>query len=269
MSTLRVTIPTAITQPRPPIEPLPEEEEVHYPDSDGEPMGETGFHVQQIISTTAILRDRFRRQTDVYVGTNMFLYYRQGDPSAVFSPDVFVVFDTTNQERRSWKMWEEDERAPVIVLEFTSKDTRDKDLLFKRALYEDLGVQEYFLFDPQAEYLEPVLQGYRLVEGRYAPLPGRRAEDGVWELESVVLDVILRAEPARAGGGGELALYDKSTGERLLAPHQTYERLREEVKAHRATEARAAEEAAARRAAEAELTRLRAELARLRSEEQA
>lgn len=260
MRTQRVETPTIRIQPRPLmgplIEPVGEEEEeknVYYPDSDGEPMGETGFHVWQIIVTTAILRDRFRDREDVYVGANMFFYYRQGDPSAVFAPDVFVVFNTTNQERRSWKLWEEDGRVPSVVFEFTSKETRDKDLLFKKALYEELGVEEYILFDPLAEYLEPPLQGYRLVAGQYEPLPEHKEEDGKRELRSDVLDTILRA------GERELALYDRETGERLLPPQRAYERLR-------AVEARVAEEAAARRAAEAEVARLRAELARLQDE---
>ena len=32
-------------------------------------------------------------------------------------------------------------------------------------------MSEYFLYDPRAEYLTPPLQGYRLREGKYRPLP--------------------------------------------------------------------------------------------------
>ena len=41
----------------------------------------------------------------------------------------------------------------------------------KRDVYATLGVTEYFLYDPRAEYLTPALQGYRLQGGRYRPLP--------------------------------------------------------------------------------------------------
>jgi Uma2 family endonuclease len=232
------------------------ERQIEYPDSDGTPMGETGFHVTQILTTLATLRLRFRHRTDVYVGANMFLYYRQGDPRAVVAPDVFVVFDTTSEQRRSWKVWEENERVPSIIFEITSPSTRDADLLFKRALYEDLGVQEYVLFDPVGEYLEPVLQGYHLAQDRYVATPQQSLPDGGYELVSDVLGVILRAE------AGELALYDRVTGEKLPAPLELYDLAEQEAAARQAAEARAER-------AEAELARLQTELARLRGEDAA
>ncbi len=240
------------TSPLSPQSPSPTQTgDIYYPDSDGEPMGETGFHVWQIIAIAAILRERFRDRTDIYVGANMFCYYRQGDPSAVFAPDVFVVFETTNQERRSWKLWKEEGQVPTIIFEFTSEQTRDKDLYFKKALYEDLGVQEYILFDPLAQYLEPPLQGYRLAGERYISIR-EQEDDGA--LESLVLDVTMKA------GEGDLALYDRETHEKLLAPHQAYERLRQEVEARQVAETRV-------RTAEAEIARLKAELARLQGED--
>jgi Uma2 family endonuclease len=217
-------------------------------------MGETGFHVTQISTLLVTLRLRFQDRDDVYVGANMFLYYRQGDPRAVVAPDVFVVLDTTSDERRSWKVWEEDGRVPSIVFEITSPSTRDDDLLFKRALYEDLKVKEYILFDPVGQYLEPILQGYRLVQGRYVTILPRSLPDGDYELVSDVLGITLRTE------SGVLALYDRVTGKKLLTPPELYERVEQESAARRAAEARA-------RQAEDELARLRDELARLRGKD--
>src|ERR1700749_2366083 len=54
--------------------------------------------------------------------------------------------------------------------EVTTKSTRDEDVITKRGIYERLGVEEYFLFDPLGEYLRPQLQGFRLIEGRYEPM---------------------------------------------------------------------------------------------------
>jgi Uma2 family endonuclease len=219
-------------------------------------MGETGFHVTQISTTLLTLRLRFQDRDDVYVGANMFLYYRQGDPKAVVAPDVFVVLDTHSTERRSWKVWEENERVPSIIFEITSPSTRDDDLLFKRALYENLKVQEYVLFDPVGQYLEPVLQGYRLVQGRYVTILPQSLPDGGYELVSDVLDVALRTQ------SGVLALYERATGQKLPTLPELYERAEKESAARRAAEARAEQ-------AEAELARLRAELARLRGKTKA
>ena len=33
-----------------------------------------------------------------------------------------------------------------------------------------LGIKEYFLYDPEALYLDPPLQGFRLVNGRSVPI---------------------------------------------------------------------------------------------------
>jgi Uma2 family endonuclease len=57
------------------------------------------------------------------------------------------------------------------VIEVTSQSTREGDLYDKLEIYRDrIRVLEYFLFDPRGEYLDPVLQGYRLPGGQYAPL---------------------------------------------------------------------------------------------------
>lgn len=87
----------------------------------------------------------------------------------------------------------------------TSDSTRDEDLGRKRSLYEQWGVEEYFLHDPRKDYLEPALQGYRLVDSRYqkiAPEP-----DG--SLLSRTTGLRLRRE------GNRLRLIDPATGASL------------------------------------------------------
>ncbi len=188
----------------------------------------------------------------------MLLYYEEGNPAACVAPDVFVVQGVAKHERRIYKLWEEGQ-PPAVVFEITSRSTRLEDLGTKRALYAMLGVREYFLYDPLGEYLRPPLQGYRLQEGEYQRMPSLGHEG----LASQVLGLELRLEDSR------LRVVHPATYERLLTPAEAQA-------ARRAAEARATQEAtarqaaarkpAARRTAEAELQRLRAELARLRSE---
>lgn len=201
---------------------------VYYPESDGEPMAETDVHRQQMVYLIEALTDYFRDDPQVYVAGNLLLYYAEGDPESV-APDVFVVFGVPKGNRRVYKLWTEG-KGPDVVFELTSRDTMWKDLGPKKGTYEMLGVQEYFLFDPLKEYLEPPLQGYRLEEATYRRMEGE-------QLSSQVLGLELRVE------GEFLRLYDPKTGEKLLTPLEAQ---------------------AARRQAEAELERLRAELARLR-----
>lgn len=233
--------------------PQLEVETLEYPERDGLPMAETGFHVTLIAYFLAVLREFFRSRPDVYVGANMFLYYREGDPNKKVAPDLFVVLGTSNEERRTWKVWEEGQ-VPAVVFEFTSKSTWDEDQGSKKGLYEWLGVREYFLFDPLREYLEPALQGFRLVEGAYQRIEAAVGPGGARQLSSQVMGLWLRVEE------DALHLYEQATGRKLLVPPELADALR-------AAEARAQEEAAARQAAEAELARVRAELERLRGHE--
>ena len=124
-------------------------------------------------------------------------------------------------------------KTPDAVIEVTSRKTKKKDQVAKPALYRQLRVREYFMFDPTEDYLHPPLQGYRLVGARYVQIK----PDDQGGLVSRELGLRLQAEH------GQLMLYRLDTGERLLT----------------ADEARQVSEQA-RQAAEAEVARLREEL---------
>lgn len=219
---------------------------VVYPDSDGKPLGETDFHITVILYLREALRWFFRHADDVYVAANMMFYYEEGVPSSVCSPDVFVVKGIPKHSRRSYKLWEEG-KAPCTVFEITSRGTRLEDLGTKKALYEMLGVREYVLFDPLAEYLRPRLQGFRLEGGFYVPMALQ--PDG--SLYSEELGLVLRPE------GELLRVVHPRTGE--VAPT-----LAEAMAQTEAAEARARAEAERARQEAERAARLEAELERLR-----
>jgi len=138
---------------------------IEYPESDGKPVGETDVHRREILHTIETLERHFRDAPDIYVSGNLMFYYEESNPSAVVSPDVFVVKGVRKGLRRTYKLWEEGV-APCVLIEMTSRSTRLEDKGNKRALYALLGVREYFLFDPLGEYLKPPLQGFTLVDSR-------------------------------------------------------------------------------------------------------
>jgi Uma2 family endonuclease len=204
-------------------------------------MGETEIHIREIIYLFEALDEHLRGVPEVYVGADMLLYYVEGNPRKFVVPDVFVTRGVPRGERRIYKLWEEG-RPPSLIVEVTSDSTRNEDVSRKRALYEQLGVEEYVLYDPLQDYLNPPLQGFRLVDGRYQPIPP--GTDGA--ILSQTTGVTLRIEER-----GIRALHT-ATGEPILS--------NEEVRAaHQAAKERA-------RVAEDELARLRAELDRLRAE---
>lgn len=206
--------------------------DIHYPESDGKPMGETEVHIREIVYVLQALDEHLRDVPDVYVGADLLVYYVPGDPKSFVVPDNFVARGVPRGERRIYKIWEEGQ-PPCLVVEVTSASSRKEDLVDKKDLYERLGVEEYVLHDPLEEYLKPPLQGFRLVNGRYQPMFPEA--DG--SLLSRTTGVTLRREEQR------LRLIDSTTGKPILSNEEVRE---------------------AHRAAEEELDRLRAEVERLR-----
>lgn len=225
--------------------------EIEYPESDGEPIGETETHVNHLLDFLLHpLKERYRDRPDVYVVGNMFLYYEEGNPTAVVAPDAYVVFGVPKVVRRTYKLWEEG-KAPDVIFELTSKKTYRADLTDKRFLYEELGVKEYFLFDPLHEYLRPPLQGFRLVDDYYMPLLPQQITPDQWELESEQLGLILRTVD------DNLRFFDPIAEQYLLIRS-------EEGEVRRLEEQKRRQEEQKRRQTEAKLAEAEAEIARLK-----
>lgn len=184
-----------------PLEPL--EQESEYPTSDGQPMAETTLHREIMADTIAALERRYAAAPDVWVGGNLFLCYEKGNPSAALAPDVLLAQGISKWKRPNYLLWQE--VPPSLIVEITSRSTRREDLGKKKQVYESIGVEEYFLFDPYAEYLNPQLQGFRLAGSRYQPI--RPARDG--SLVSSATGLTFRTE------GERLRLVDMASGEPL------------------------------------------------------
>ena len=199
---------------------------VNYPESDGRPMGETDEHRKEMIRQMELL-ERFFAGQMVYVSGDLLVYYEQGNPKRFVVPDVFVVKELEPRDRRIYKLWVE-RKPPDVVLEVTSRKTKKMDSVTKPRLYQRLGVKEYFLFDPTQDYLDPPLQGHRLVQDKYVSITA----DARGRLESCELGLHLGAEHRH------LMFHRADTGERLLTEKE------------------------ARLAAEAEVARLREQLRR-------
>ena len=240
-----------------------------YPESDGKPMSETPVHRRATIDATEPLDRFFEKRSDVYVGSDMFVYYRDGNLRCNVVPDVWVAFGVAKlPERRTWLLWIEG-KGPDFVLEITSKSTRREDAGPKKRLYAQLGVREYWQFDPTGDYLDPILKGRELgPDGKYRDLV-LSERDGVLRHPSLLgLDLCLE--------DGRLYYFDPVRKVRLLTSdekdaawqqekHARHKAERARQKAERAAQTMRAErdretvlrreESAARQAAEKELDR--------------
>jgi len=206
-----------------------------YPSSDGEPVAETYDHFYVLLVTLEVLRQYLLGRQATVLG-NQFLYYAQGFPKLRVAPDTMVIFDVAPGGRDNYKIWEE-RQVPAVIFEFTSRSTKDQDTGAKKLLYEQLGVQEYWLFDPRGEWLPGQLQGYRLQGDSY---------EGITDSHSQPLQLRLVVE------GQLIGFYRQDTGERLLMPAELAEALHQETQA-REQEAQARERAEAQ-AQQAEAT---------------
>lgn len=231
------------------------EEKISYPETDSKPMAETDIHRDLMMDLIESLKDYFRNEPLVYVsGNTLLVYFQQGNPKVCVAPDVFVVRGIPKKRRRIYKVWQE-KKTPDFVLELTSRSTASEDLDKKWIIYQNqLKVEEYFLFDPLGEYLNPSLLGYRLAEEKYSeilPSNGR--------LKSKVLGLELGVKK------GQLRLFEPDTGEMLLNPLEQAEARRQAEKRASQAEKRIQYEAGMRKKLEEEVKRLKAELDALRS----
>ena len=218
-----------------------------YPETDGMPLpdGETQAPVyRRVVGTIQV---HFKDVPGVRVNGNTFIYYVEGNPRRSVSPDCYVVFglseaaeDSLSLEgNNTYLLWEVG-KAPDFVLEIGSGSTGDVDTGRKRELYAELGVTEYWRYDPTGgEFYGEPLVGERLVDGAYQRIEMSHESDGrVWGHSDV-----LNLDPW--WDDGELRLWDP-VSERWLLSHE------EEKERADAAEARLAE-------LEAELRRLRGE----------
>jgi Uma2 family endonuclease len=205
---------------------------VFYPSSDGEPIAETYAHLMAIFAILSVMKQylaaeslQLNRSADKpgTVLSDQFLYYAEGYPKLRVAPDVMMIFNVAGGGRDNYKIWEEGE-VPSVVFEVTSKGTQKEDQDFKQKLYERLGVQEYWQFDPKGEWIPTQLKGYQLYEGKYQLITTDR---------SPLLKLQLKVE------GEFLAFYREDNGQKLLTSDELMESNDQLMEAKLAAEAEA------------------------------
>jgi Uma2 family endonuclease len=194
--------------------PKPQTTEIFYPSSDGEPLAESYAHLYAILVTLEVLK-QYLQGIQATVLADQYLYYAQGFPRLRIAPDVMVIFNVAPGGRDNYKIWEEGE-VPSVIFEMTSPGTKNQDTGHKKTLYEQLGVREYWLFDPKGEWIEEKLRGYRLHDEEYELIQDSRSEP---------LELRLEAE------GQLISFYREDTGEKLLIPEELKEALKQEREA--------------------------------------
>jgi Uma2 family endonuclease len=148
------------------IRPSPRAEIV-YPDSDGQPMSDNTLQFKWIVTIEGGLEAIYRDDPDVFVAGDLLWYPVEGDPTIRTAPDAMVVFGRPKGDRGSYKQWEEAGIAPQVVFEVLSPGNRPKDLVRKFQFFDQFGVEEYYLYDPDRGHLD----GWRRRAGELVEIP--------------------------------------------------------------------------------------------------
>ncbi|MYD97710.1 MAG: Uma2 family endonuclease [Gammaproteobacteria bacterium] len=193
-----------------------------YPETDSAAV-ESTIHEKLRGYAIGALRVHYAARADFFVAADLGLFFERGDRSALVAPDLMVAFGAGHRERGSYKLWEEP-KPPNFVLELLSLRTWRNDVEAKPGLYEALGVDEFWLFDPIGKLPRPINGWHLDADGVYVPVPAM--PDGGYRSRVLGLDLV--------PGGDGFRFRDSATGD-VLPDHG------ETAVALKASEARVAE----------------------------
>jgi hypothetical protein len=115
-----------VTQIQPPTQ-----SEVIYPDSDGQPVANNTIQFRWIVEIQQNLDWLFAHD-----------------------PDVLVVIGRPKGDRLSYMQWKEAGIPPQVVFEILSPSNSKIEMEKKLLFYDRYGVEEYYIYDPEKNYLQ-------------------------------------------------------------------------------------------------------------------
>jgi len=131
--------------------------EIIYPESDGQPMADNTKQFRLIVTIKENLELLFAQGQDVFIAGDLLWYPVEGDNKIRQAPDVMVVFGRPKGDRGSYQQWKEDNIPPQVVFEILSPGNRFPEMARKFSFYENYGVVEYYIYDPD----KVDLKGYK------------------------------------------------------------------------------------------------------------
>ncbi len=227
---------------------------IEYPDDDGEPMSDNSLQFGWIVLIVENLQAVFLDDPNVFVAGNLLWYPVDGEPTIRAAPDALVAFGRPKGRRGSYKQWEEVNIAPQVVFETLSPGNRPEEMERKFKFYEQYGVEEYYIYDPDDGRFEALLRrGPRLVrvkavfgfvsrrlQIRFEPGPGSDNLKIFWpdgelfqrpnvdigrrkgaEKRASTAENLAAAESERADAERERAAAEKERADRLAAQLRT------------------------------------------------
>jgi len=130
-----------------------------YPESDGKPLAENTKQLEWIVRLFGNIRALYIDRDDVFVAADLMWYHEEDNPGEALAPDVMVVFDRPKKHRTTYLQWDENDTPAQIVFEIRSPSNDDQEMTDKLQDYDDWGVQEYYVYDPDRNILQVYTRG--------------------------------------------------------------------------------------------------------------
>ncbi|MFO0926944.1 MAG: Uma2 family endonuclease [Gemmataceae bacterium] len=129
-----------------------------YPDSDGKPIGDNTRQTECIFLIYTNLSALFAPRPNVFVACSNLWYPVEGRPDIRIDPDVYVAFGRPKGHRGSYRQWEEDDVPLTVVFEVLSPGNSPQEMRAKQLFYEEYGVEEYYVYDPDSNHLQVLVR---------------------------------------------------------------------------------------------------------------
>lgn len=126
---------------------------IYYPETDGLPMADNTLQFEWIVTIKCGLEAVFKDDPNVFVAGDLLWYPEEGNPSLCLAPDTMVIFGRPKGHRSSYLQWKEAGIGPQVVFEVLSPSNTASEMLEKGSLYSRLGVEEYYIYDPNRNLL--------------------------------------------------------------------------------------------------------------------
>ena len=146
----------------------PIDADIEYPVDDGQSMSDSTLQFEWISILKWNAEGYFASRPDVFVAGDHLIYPVRGSNSIRMAPDVYVVFGRSKTHRGSYKLWEEENIFPQVVIEVWSPGNTQTQMELKRQFYERYGALEYYLFNPE---FPAMMQGWQRSGERLVAIP--------------------------------------------------------------------------------------------------
>lgn len=124
------------------------DQDIIYPDSDGQPMSDNTKQFEWIVTIKGGLDALFKDDPNVFVAGDLLWYPVEGNNKLRVAPDTMVAFGRPKGYRGSYKQWQEGNIPPQVVFEILSPGNTLTEMAKKLEFYDRYEVEEYYLYDP-------------------------------------------------------------------------------------------------------------------------